>query len=78
VRWLTSIAGGQSSNYPARVAWHAKANDSPNPPNHFLAAVPETTQRRRFTDSGETLNKGGIPVFLLLCLKKEEARCREA
>jgi hypothetical protein len=31
-----------------------------------------------FTGSGETLNKGGIPVFLLLCLKKEEARGREA
>jgi hypothetical protein len=36
-----------------------------------------------FTGSGETLNKGGIPVFLfvcsyLLCLRKEEARGREA
>jgi hypothetical protein len=31
-----------------------------------------------FTGSGETLNKGGIPVFLLLCLKKKEARGREA
>jgi hypothetical protein len=31
-----------------------------------------------FTGSGETLSKGGIPVFLLLCLKKEEARGREA
>jgi hypothetical protein len=31
-----------------------------------------------FTGSDETLNKGGIPVFLLLCLKKEEARGREA
>jgi hypothetical protein len=31
-----------------------------------------------FTGSGETLNKGGIPVFLLLCLKKKEARGQEA
>jgi hypothetical protein len=31
-----------------------------------------------FTGFDETLNKGGIPVFLLLCLKKEEARGREA
>jgi hypothetical protein len=31
-----------------------------------------------FTGSGQTLNKGGIPVFLLLCLKKEEARGQEA
>jgi hypothetical protein len=31
-----------------------------------------------FTGSDKTLNKGGIPVFLLLCLKKEEARGREA
>jgi hypothetical protein len=31
-----------------------------------------------FTGSDETLNKGGIPVFLLLCLKKKEARGWEA
>jgi hypothetical protein len=31
-----------------------------------------------FTGSGETLNKDSIPVFLLLCLKKEEARGQEA
>jgi hypothetical protein len=27
-----------------------------------------------FTGSDKTLNKGGIPVFLLLYLKKEETR----